>query len=76
MKKWNNPSIEELDLNATAYSPAGGNRLDGAYRSNDGKYNYPTYGPSGGDEGEVHMNGNDPSVGGHGAKGNGFITVH
>lgn len=74
MKKWNTPSIEELDLNATAYSPAGGNRLDGAYKSTDGKYNIPTYGASSGDNGEVRMNGNDPTITDHGARTD-FITV-
>ena len=74
MKKWNNPSIEELDLNATAYSPAGGNRQDGAYKSNDGKYNYQTYGPSGGeDDGTPHIAGNDPS-GALPITGNGSFT--
>ena len=72
MKKWNNPSIEELDLNATAYSPAGGSRLDGAYQSNDGKYKYETFGPSSGNEGKPILNGNDPSIGSISA-GNGFV---
>ena len=74
MKKWNNPSLEELDLNATAYSPAGGSRVDGAYNSNDGKFYYPTYGPSGGaDDGNPHLTGNDPSI--VPAGGNGSFTV-
>ena len=47
MKTWNQPMIEELDLNATAYSPAGGTVIDGSYVSRNGKYDIPTYGPSG-----------------------------
>ena len=81
MKKWNNPSIEELDLNATAYSPAGGTRQDGAYMSNDGHYNYNTYGPSGGeDDGTPAIHGNHPGIGqshtgGGYVAGGGFVTV-
>lgn len=48
MKIWNQPSLEELDLNATAYSPNGGSTEDGMYVSEDGLYHDFTYGPSGG----------------------------
>lgn len=47
MKIWNEPSMEELNVNATAYSPDGGKFVDGTYKSNDGKYIDNTYGPSG-----------------------------
>lgn len=52
MKKvWNTPEFETLNVNATAYSPAGGTVQDGAYISNDGVYNIPTYAPSSGNSG-------------------------
>lgn len=63
MKKWNTPSVEELNLNATAYNPAGGNNVDGAYLSKDGKYTYNTFAPSSGNAGTPIVNGNDPSIG-------------
>lgn len=49
MKIWNQPSLEELDLSATAYSEKKGSVVDGSYVSGDGKYEIPTYGPSGED---------------------------
>ena len=61
MKKWNNPSLEELNLNATAYNPAGGNRVDGSYKSNDSRYTYDTFASSSGNSGTPALTGNDPS---------------
>ncbi|WP_155832292.1 hypothetical protein [Butyrivibrio sp. MC2013] len=46
MKTWNTPVVEELGVQATAYSPLSGTREDGHYESDDGKYYKPTYGPS------------------------------
>lgn len=62
MKKWSNPSLEELSLNATAYSPAGGTRIDGTYQSYDGQFTHRSYGASSGDSGTPGLTGNDPSV--------------
>lgn len=59
MKKvWNTPELETLNVNATAYNPKAGNKVDGAYVSEDGKYNIPTYAPSSGNAGtpEVGVN--------------------
>ena len=50
MKKWNQPALEELDLNATAYAPEQGSKVDGSYISTDGKYVHYTYCPSGVEE--------------------------
>lgn len=61
MKHWNTPSLDELNLNATAYNPLGGSSVDGSYISNDGKYKYDTFAPSSGNAGTPDMNGNDPS---------------
>lgn len=60
MKKWNNPSIEELDLNATAYSPAKGSRIDGTYKSYDGEFTHHSYSASTGDSGTPSLAGNHP----------------
>ena len=73
MKKWNNPSIEELDLNATAYSPAQGNRIDGTYKSYDGAFTHHSYAPSGADNGEPHLTGNHP---GKVPKGDAFVETN
>lgn len=53
MKKmnWSEPTVSELNINETAYSPDGGNTKDGAYISKDGQYTIPTYGPSTGNSG-------------------------
>lgn len=51
MKKWNNPELQELEINATAYAPKGGYTKDGSYTSDDGKYNIPTFGFSTGNSG-------------------------
>lgn len=53
MKKneWKTPVLTELKINKTEYNPNGGNTEDGAYTSKDGKYNFPTYGPSTGNSG-------------------------
>ena len=60
MKKWNNPSLEELSLSATAYHPDGGSKYDGTYQSNDGQYTDHTYGPSSGNAGKPYLKGNNP----------------
>lgn len=51
MKTWNTPSVEEMEVKATAYDPAGGNKEDGVYISYDQKYTQYTYGPSSGNGG-------------------------
>ena len=51
MKTWNTPSVEEMEVKATAYDPNGGTKVDGQYVSEDGKYNFYTYGPSSGNSG-------------------------
>ena len=51
MKQWENPKIQELDINATAYNPKGGFKKDGSYTSEDGLFNIPTYGLSTGNTG-------------------------
>ena len=50
MKNWNQPAIEELDLNSTAYAPEKGSKIDGSYVSEDGKYTHNTYCPSGAEQ--------------------------
>lgn len=47
MKTWNQPALEELNLNATAYAGNPGVVVDGSYTSSDGNYEIPTFGPSG-----------------------------
>lgn len=74
MKQWNNPTIEEMALNATAYSPDGGARQDGAYTSRDGVFNIPSYGGSDGDNGVPGIAGNDPSINPSGTGG--FVQVN
>lgn len=73
MKLWNVPSLEEMDLKATAYSPAGGNRLDGTYNSYDGKFTHKSFGSSSGDSGTPSLAGNDPSKS---PKTGGFVQVN
>lgn len=51
MKKWNNPAIEEIDLNATEYAPTGGYLKDGTFLGND-KRTVDFYGPSSGNSGD------------------------
>ena len=51
MKKWNNPAIEEIDLNATEYAPTGGYKKDGFFQGNDNR-NVDFYGPSSGNSGD------------------------
>lgn len=53
MKIWNQPSLEELDMSATAYAPEKGNKVDGIYVSEDGKYTHYTYCPSGNNTNEI-----------------------
>lgn len=50
MKIWNQPMLEELDLNATAYAPSKGTVVDGSYVSTDTQFTEYTYGPSGSDQ--------------------------
>ena len=52
MKKWNQPALEELELNATAYAPEMGSKVDGSYVSKDGQFTYFTYCPSGAEKPE------------------------
>ena len=47
MKTWNQPSLVELDLTATAYSPDSGSKVDGFYVDRDGVTTHYTYCPSG-----------------------------
>ena len=47
MKNWTEPTLVELNLDATAYAPENGHVVDGSYVSTDGNYHIPTYGPSG-----------------------------
>ena len=46
MKTWNQPTMEELDLSATAYGNINSPCVDGSYTSTDGKYTKETYGGS------------------------------
>lgn len=48
MKNWTEPTLVELNLNATAYAPEKGTTVDGSYVSKDGQHTYYTYAPSGG----------------------------
>ena len=46
-KTWNSPKIEELEITATAYSPASGTIQDGEYINYDTGEREPFYRPSG-----------------------------
>lgn len=73
MKKWNTPSLEELSLNATAYSPSSGSRVDGVYLSKDGLYTHNSYGGSDGNSGTPILSSNHPGIVPAGS--NGFVHV-
>ena len=46
MKTWNQPTLEELDLSATAFTNTSGINADGSYSINDGRYDYFHINPS------------------------------
>lgn len=59
MKLWNVPSLEELNLRATAYHPDGGSHVDGSYRAYDKSFTENTFAPSSGNAGDPFIKGND-----------------
>lgn len=64
MKLWHTPSLEELNVNATAYAVGGGSHVDGAYQNTDGSYTRYTYASSSGNNGVpgLHDGPNGPEV--------------
>ena len=47
MKIWNNPSLEELDVNMTASSPTGNTEDDGLYMGDFvGRWDDPDFNPN------------------------------
>lgn len=51
-REWEVPEIMDLEVKATQYAPEGGTIQDGAYQSNDGKWDIPTYASSAGNSGK------------------------